>query len=103
MAHISTQQREVVKRFKSEVTHMLDPDAAWQNMSARTPIRDLNGVHLNKGHDDYFRFSNTADELPDDIDDPDWQVQGTEGECRENIDECNFHDGSAGGPEPRPD
>lgn len=81
MIYISTQQRDVMKNFKKEVTHILDPHGMWKDKLTTAPITDSNGEDTRddeskKLHDDYFWFVHTADELLGDVEDQIGELEG---------------------------
>lgn len=76
MIYISTQQRDVIKKFKKEVTHILDPSGTWKDKLPTTPISDSKDDKDKKRHNDYFWFVNTADELLGDVDDQIGELEG---------------------------
>lgn len=81
MIYISTQQRDVMKKFKKEVTHILDPLGMWKDKLTTTPIAGTQGdgakdADTKKRHDDYFWFVNTAEELLSDVDDQIGELEG---------------------------
>lgn len=81
MIYISIQQRDVIKKFKKEVTHILDPHGIWKDKLTTTPINDEKGdgkkAHSDqKAHDDYFWFANSADELLGDVDNQIGELEG---------------------------
>lgn len=75
MIHISTQQRDVIKKFKKEVTHILDPSGTWKDKLPTSPIIGSKEIDDKKRHN-YFWFVNTADELLVDVDDQIGELQG---------------------------
>lgn len=76
MIYISTQQRDVIKKFKKEVMHILDPSGTWKDKLPTTPISDSKDKSSKKRQDDYFWFVNTADELLGDVDDQIGELEG---------------------------
>lgn len=76
MIYISSQQRDVIKKFKKEVTHILDPSGTWKDKLPTTPIGDSKDDKKKKPYDDYFWFVNTADELLGDVDDQIGELEG---------------------------
>lgn len=76
MSHISIQQKDVIKKFKSQVTQILDPDATWQNKLASAPTSYPDDDSLQKRHDDYSWFVNRADELLADVEDQVGKLEG---------------------------
>ncbi|KAI3393589.1 hypothetical protein diail_3893, partial [Diaporthe ilicicola] len=79
MIYISTQQRDVIKKFKKEVTHILDPSGTWKDKLPTTPTSDASRDDKMKPHDeidDYFWFVNSADELLSDVDDQIGELNG---------------------------
>lgn len=76
MIYISAQQRDVVKKFKKEVTHILDPSGIWRDKLSTTPISNPKDENTKKRHNDYFWFANTADELLGDVDDQIGELEG---------------------------
>lgn len=75
MIYITTQQRDVMKKFKKEVTHILDPSGTWKDKLPTTPVGESKDKNW-KRHDDYFWFVNTADELLSDVDDQIGELEG---------------------------
>lgn len=75
MIYISSQQRDVIKKFKKEVTHILDPSGTWKDKPPTTPISDSKESNDKKRYD-YFWFINTADELLGDVDDQIGELEG---------------------------
>ncbi|KAG6354862.1 hypothetical protein INS49_003943 [Diaporthe citri] len=76
MIYISTQQRDVIKKFKKEVTHILDPSGTWKDKLPTTPISNSKDTKDQKRQNDYFWFVNTADELLGDVDDQIGELEG---------------------------
>lgn len=76
MSHIGIQQKDVIKKFKSQVTQILDPDATWQNKLASAPISYSDDDSLQKRHDDYSWFVDRADELLGDVEDQIGKFEG---------------------------
>lgn len=76
MIYITTQQRDVIKKFKKEVMHILDPSGIWKDKLPNTPISDLTDENKRKRHNDYFWFVNTAEELLGDVDDQIGELKG---------------------------
>ncbi|KAK7701690.1 hypothetical protein SLS64_010138 [Diaporthe eres] len=75
MIYISSQQRDVIKKFKKEVTHILDPSGTWKDKPPTSPISDFTEGNDKKRYD-YFWFVNTADELLGDVDDQIGELEG---------------------------
>lgn len=80
MIYISTQQRDVTKNFKKEVTHILDPQGMWKDKLTSAPITDPNGEdsrddESRKRHD-YFWFVHSADELLGDVENQIGELEG---------------------------
>lgn len=81
MIYISTQQRDVIKKFKKAVTHILDPHGVWKDKLTTAPIHDAKGqdqkdAKTQKRHDDYFRFVHSADESLGDVEDQIGELEG---------------------------
>ncbi|KAL2284203.1 hypothetical protein FJTKL_09172 [Diaporthe vaccinii] len=75
MIYISSQQRDVIKKFKKEVTHILDPSGTWKDKPPTSPISDFTEGNDKKRYD-YFWFVKTADELLGDVDDQIGELEG---------------------------
>lgn len=106
MIYISTQQRDVIRKFKKEVTHLMDPHGTWKDKLTNasiggtqrddtqgdgTQVRDSqdmdtqcsgtegvdsSGKDYQTRHDDYFWFVHSANELLGDVDNQIGELEG---------------------------
>lgn len=69
MIYIGNQQKEVVKKFKKDVEHLLDADNRWRNETGAVfPKEDSDGGEQER-YKDYKWFVINAEELLDDVGD----------------------------------
>lgn len=75
MLHLTHQQKEVIKKFKKNVEHLIDPLGIWRNTSALPEIHETQGskgedpVVPKRRRDDFQWFRVCAEDLLCDVDD----------------------------------